>query len=76
MTTPYEQLEDHFRRINHLNRIENLASWDEAVMMPAGGGEARAQAMATLHGQIHQMKTKSKLQSAYILFFCLFMKFF
>jgi carboxypeptidase Taq len=32
-----------------------MIGWDEAVMMPSGGGEARADAMATLEGLIHEL---------------------
>jgi carboxypeptidase Taq len=49
----YSALEEHFRRISRLEHLEAIASWDEAAIMPAGGGEARAAALATLKTLIH-----------------------
>lgn len=55
----YQQLSNHFRKLSHLSSINHLAGWDEQVMMPAGGGEARANAMATLSGIQHDMLTQT-----------------
>ena len=57
----YQQLHDHFTKLSHLRRIDSLLGWDEQVMMPAGSGESRADAMATLNGLQHQLLTESKL---------------
>src|SRR5262245_57433606 len=38
-----------------------MARWDEAVMMPTGGGEARAEAMATLDGLVHELGTDPRI---------------
>lgn len=46
--TSYENLENRFRQHNRLNDLRSIASWDEAVMMPQGAGEARGQALAEL----------------------------
>ncbi len=51
----FEQLRERFRRIGDLNHAVAMLSWDEAALMPAGGGEARAEALATLKGIIHGM---------------------
>lgn len=43
--------------------FENLAaivSWDEAAMMPTGGGQARAEALATLSTVQHGWLTNKK----------------
>jgi carboxypeptidase Taq len=40
-----------------------MARWDEAVMMPTGGGEARAEAMATLDGLVHELGTDPRIGS-------------
>ncbi len=45
----YQELQDHFRRINHLNHIQQIVVWDEAAMMPVGGGQVRGEAMAALN---------------------------
>jgi carboxypeptidase Taq len=57
----YRALADHYRRINHLAHVSRIAAWDEAVMMPTGGGEARAQAMATLEGVLHELGTDARI---------------
>jgi carboxypeptidase Taq len=49
----YLALEEHCRRLSRLDHLEAIASWDEAAMMPSGGGDARGAALATLRGLIH-----------------------
>jgi carboxypeptidase Taq len=49
----YLALEEHCRRLSRLDHLEAIASWDEAAMMPVGGGAARGAALATLRGLIH-----------------------
>ena len=55
--TPYEALEQHFRGINDLAHVFAVLYWDEATMMPLGGGPARANAMAALAGILHERKS-------------------
>jgi carboxypeptidase Taq len=57
----YAALEDHHRRISHLTHAEAMLSWDEATMMPPGGGDARAEALASLRGAIHERSTEPRL---------------
>lgn len=57
----YQALEDHQRRLSHLRHVEAIVGWDEAAMMPAGGGEARGEALATLRGIIHERATDPSL---------------
>ncbi|HWA78401.1 MAG TPA: carboxypeptidase M32 [Polyangiaceae bacterium] len=57
----YQALEDHHRRLSHLRHVEAIVGWDEAAMMPAGGGDARADALATLRGIIHERATEPRL---------------
>jgi carboxypeptidase Taq len=57
----YAALENHHRRLAHLRHIEAMASWDEATMMPAGGGEARGAALSTLRGMIHREATRPEV---------------
>ena len=40
----YAALEFHHKKIAHLAHAEAMLSWDEATMMPSGGGDARAAA--------------------------------
>jgi len=51
----YRSLHQRFKQIADLDHALSILSWDEAVMMPAGSGEVRAEAMATLAGMIHEM---------------------
>ena len=55
--TAYENLEKHFRRLGDLQHVGAIVSWDEAAMMPVGGGESRGDAMATLSVVVHEMLT-------------------
>lgn len=57
----YQQLEVHMQRHYHFEHLAAITSWDEAVMMPAGGGPARAQALATLRTVQHAWLTDPKV---------------
>ncbi|HSU39770.1 MAG TPA: hypothetical protein VLJ38_09380, partial [Polyangiaceae bacterium] len=54
----YAALERHQKRLSHLEHLEAITAWDEATMMSEGGGEARAEALATLRGIIHDESVK------------------
>ncbi|MBX9587531.1 MAG: carboxypeptidase M32 [Gammaproteobacteria bacterium] len=62
MSSAYSQLKDQLTKISHLNHLRRITEWDEAVMMPAGSGEARATALATLSEMIHDMETSDKIK--------------
>lgn len=57
----YQELELYFQKYYDLEHLANVMTWDEAVMMPTGGGRARAQAMATLKALQHEKLTATKL---------------
>ena len=57
----YAALEAHHRKLSQLRHTEAIVAWDEAALMPAGGGEARAEALATLRGLIHECATDARL---------------
>ncbi len=57
----YQKLESIYKRIDGLHHLQSIAGWDEAVMMPAGGGQSRARALATLSALIHETKTQKKI---------------
>jgi carboxypeptidase Taq len=61
MPSAYADLAERFRRLSHLGHAEAILSWDEATMMPEGGGEARAEALATLRGLLHERATEAAL---------------
>ncbi len=52
----YSELERRFREISLLGDVGRVLQWDQAVMMPPGGGGARAEQMATIdtlrHGKL------------------------
>jgi carboxypeptidase Taq len=50
----YENLEQHHRRLSHLDHVAAILGWDEETMMPMGGGEARAEASGTLAELRHE----------------------
>ncbi len=54
----YQQLEEKFQRRYALRHLQAICGWDEAVMMPSGGGEARANALAHLQTLLHQQLTE------------------
>ena len=57
----YRELHRQFARIGDLRHAQAMLSWDEAVMMPSGGGPARAESMATLAGVVHNMVSDARI---------------
>ena len=60
MTTPasaFTQLDDLGRKLEALEHAQAMLTVDEAVQMPVGGGEKRAEAMAVLAGMYHDLVT-------------------
>ena len=57
----YNALQAHFDKIYDFQHLGAICGWDEAAMMPAGGGESRARAMSTLGVLIHEMVTDDKV---------------
>jgi carboxypeptidase Taq len=58
----FVQLEQQFLRISQLNHISAIMLWDEAVIMPAAAGSARASAMSALGLLVHKQLTAPELQ--------------
>ncbi len=56
----YLSLEDLFKKISDLAHLHSILHWDEAVMMPVGGGKARAEALTTLSTLRHQLLVTSQ----------------
>jgi carboxypeptidase Taq len=64
-TTPaYQQLAGTFTRLHHLDHLQSMAYWDQASMMPAGGAQARAGALAEVATLMHQLRTDPALKQA------------
>ncbi|MGB8297510.1 MAG: hypothetical protein WCG85_18945 [Polyangia bacterium] len=57
----YAALAEHHRRLSQLHHVEAITVWDESTMMPVGGGAARAEALSTLRGLIHEHSTRENL---------------
>ena len=61
MRNAYEALTDHFKKVGDLRHVQAISSWDEAAMMPVGGGAARGEALASLGVVIHEMATSPEI---------------
>lgn len=60
-TPSYDKLTAHFQKISHFEHFSALGDWDQAAMMPLGGGSERGDAMAELALHIHTLKTAPHL---------------
>jgi carboxypeptidase Taq len=58
----YQAVHKHFSRIYDLRHVQAISQWDEASMMPVGGGAGRGRALSTLGGVIHGMVTEPQLK--------------
>jgi carboxypeptidase Taq len=56
----YALLEQRFRELGDLGHAQAMLGWDEAVMMPMGGGARRGDVLATLAGIVHRQLTSSE----------------
>jgi carboxypeptidase Taq len=63
-TPSYDRLADVHRRVYRLSHLQSLAGWDQAAFMPAGGNEARGDAMAEMAALLHRMRTEAGMQVA------------
>jgi carboxypeptidase Taq len=61
LESTYSKLAEHTRETALLNSIEALLGWDERTMMPAAGGEYRAEQMAYLAGMMHRRRTEPQV---------------
>lgn len=57
----YAALHDAFAEIGRIGHARAILAWDEAVMMPPGGGPARAEALATLAGIAHRRVADARI---------------
>ncbi|HEY7531943.1 MAG TPA: carboxypeptidase M32, partial [Nitrospiraceae bacterium] len=61
--TSLEPLTKRLLEIQHINSAASLLSWDQETYMPAGGGTARADQIATLQGIAHQKFISSDIET-------------
>jgi carboxypeptidase Taq len=57
----YGKLVDTFRQLAQLEHVAAVCHWDEAVMMPTGGGKARSEAMGLLQSVRHTFLIDPKI---------------
>ncbi len=55
MTQAYQWLERRFARLGALEEAASFLHWDYSVMMPTGGGDARAEQLAALSVTRHEL---------------------
>lgn len=59
--TPYQQLEQEFRRLHAFRGALSLLRWDAAVMMPRGSADVRGEQLAALESECHALLTTPKV---------------
>jgi carboxypeptidase Taq len=57
----FAKLENLGRKLEAIEHAQSMLGVDEAVMMPAGGGEKRAESMSVLAGMYHEMATAPEI---------------
>lgn len=57
----YQAIEDIARRMARLDHARSMLKWDEAVMMPGGGSEARAAALGELAVLAHETASRADI---------------
>ncbi|MHB8533188.1 MAG: carboxypeptidase M32, partial [Solirubrobacteraceae bacterium] len=62
--TAMERLNARLAELSDLRALQNLASWDQLVMMPPAGAEARGHQLATLSRLAHEHATVAELGEA------------
>jgi carboxypeptidase Taq len=62
MANPHKILEDHFQRLSHLGHALTFLQWDQLVMMPPRGNDARSEAIAELSSLYHDTLTDPALE--------------
>jgi carboxypeptidase Taq len=59
--TPYQQLEQEFRRLHAFRGAASLLRWDAAVMMPRGSAHVRGEQLAALDAECHMLLTSPRV---------------
>ena len=59
--SPYEQLEQEFRRLHAFRGALSLLRWDAAVMMPRGSADVRGEQLAAPETEHHALLTTPKV---------------
>ena len=59
--SPYQQLEDEFRRLHAFRGALAILRWDAAVVMPSGSADVRGEQLAALETECHALLTSPKV---------------
>jgi len=59
--SPYQQLEQEFRRLHAFRGAASLLRWDAAVMMPRGSADVRGEQLAALDTECHALLTSPRV---------------
>jgi carboxypeptidase Taq len=59
--SPYQQLEQEFRRLHAFRGAASILRWDSAVMMPRGSSELRGEQLAALETESHALVTSPRV---------------
>jgi carboxypeptidase Taq len=59
--TPYQQLEQEFRRLHAFRSAASILRWDSAVMMPRGSSDLRGEQLAALETEGHALLTSPRV---------------
>ena len=62
MANAYHLLVERFQKIYRLQHLGAIASWDQAAIMPSGGNQARADALAELSSLTHELLTDTAVE--------------
>jgi len=59
--SPYQQLEQEFRRLHAFRGAASILRWDSAVMMPRGSSDLRGEQLAALETESHSLVTSPRV---------------
>ena len=59
--TPYQQLEQEFRRLHAFRGAASMLRWDSTVMMPRGSSDVRGEQLAALETESHSLVTSPRV---------------
>ena len=59
--TPYQQLEQEFRRLAAFRTAASILRWDSAVMMPRGSSDLRGEQLAALETECHSLVSSPRV---------------
>nr|WP_061032648.1 carboxypeptidase M32 [Vibrio splendidus] len=57
----FKKLVEHSQKCSRFQHLASICGWDQASMMPAGGNQARSEAMAELSVHVHGLMTQPQL---------------